>query len=450
MSLATLDVSSLLDQNEISRFQKIAIFLCGAILFLDGFDAQAIGYVAPALLEAQVVTPAQLGPIFSASLIGLMVGALLLAPVADRLGRRPLLVASTVLVGAFSLATAWASGFAELLCLRFLTGVGLGGCMPNAVALISEYSPARQRGFLISAMFAGFTLGSMLGGIVSAQIVPTYGWQAVFVIGGVLPLSLMPILLLHMPESIRYLVSRQKGPERVSRIIRQMHPALGVDANTHFVVKEETAKNSSVGLLLARGRAKRTILLWVIFFMSLLNIYLLVNWLPTIIKASGESMRTAIYIGAALQLGGLIGAFPLGYLLDRKGARLTISISYLLGAASVILIGIFSSTSMLFTAFAVFMAGFAIIGGQGVVNAAASMAYPTEIRSTGVGWALGVGRIGSIVGPLLGGILQSMGVVPRVIFFLCAIPAAIAAFAAFGLGSQFNDARGRMHARQSA
>lgn len=435
MSLKTLDVSSLLDQEKISRFQKLAIFQCGAILFLDGFDAQAIGYVAPALREAHIVTPIQLGPVFSASLIGLMVGAVLLAPLADRLGRRPVLIASTIIFGAFSLATAWATGFNELLCLRFLTGIGLGGCMPNAVALISEYSPARQRGFLVSAMFAGFTLGSMVAGVVSAQTVPTYGWQGVFVIGGVLPLLLVPILFFFMPESIRYLVSRQKGPERVSRIIHQMHPDLGVDADTHFVVEEETATGNSVWQLLTRDRAKRTTLLWIIFFMSLLDIYLLVNWLPTIIKASGESMRTAIFIGMALQLGGLIGAFPLGYLLDRKGARLTISVSYLLGAFSVVLIGIFSSTSMLLTAFAVFVAGFAIIGGQGVANAAASMAYPTEIRSTGVGWALGVGRIGSIVGPLLGGMLQSMGVASRVIFFLCAIPAVIAALAAIALGS---------------
>lgn len=435
MSLEKLNVSSLLDQEKISGFQKLVIFLCGAILFLDGFDAQAIGYVAPALLEVRIVTPGQLGPVFSASLIGLMVGAILLAPLADRLGRRPILIASTIIFGAFSLATAWATGLNELLCLRFLTGIGLGGCMPNAVALISEYSPTRQRGFLVSAMFAGFTLGSMLGGVVAAQIVPTYGWQGVFVIGGVLPLLLVPILFFFMPESLRYLVSRQKGSERASRIIHKMHPELGATADTHFIVTEETAMKISVWQLLTRERAKRTMLLWIIFFMSLLDIYLLVNWLPTIIRTSGESLRTAIFVGTALQLGGFIGAFPLGHLLDRKGARLTIGFSYLLGAFAVVLIGVFSSTSILFIAFAVFVAGFAIIGGQGVANAAASMAYPTEIRSTGVGWALGVGRVGSIVGPLLGGLLQSTGVAPRVIFFLCAIPAVIAALAAIALGS---------------
>ncbi len=441
MALKTLDVSSLLDQEKISRFQKLAIFLCASILFLDGFDAQAIGYVAPALLEAHIVTPIQLGPVFSASLIGLMAGALLLAPLADRLGRRPVLIASTVVFGAVSLATAWASGLNELLCLRFLTGIGLGGCMPNAVALISEYSPARQRGFLVSAAFAGFTLGSMVGGVVCAQAVPAHGWQGVFVMGGVLPLLLVPILFFCLPESIRYLVSRQKGPEHVSRIVHRMRPELEVDSDTQFVVRDETAAKSSVWQLLTRERAKRTTLLWIIFFMSLLDIYLLVNWLPTIIEASGESMRTAIFIGTALQLGGFVGAFPLGYLLDRKGASLTIGVSYLLGALSVVLIGVFSSTSILLTALAVFVAGFAIIGGQGVANAAASMAYPTEIRSTGVGWALGVGRIGSIVGPLLGGMLRSMDVAPRVIFFLCAIPAVIAALAAIALGSHSTRSR---------
>lgn len=434
MALNTLDVSSLLDQHEITSFQKLAIFLCGAILFLDGFDAQAIGYVAPALLEAHIVTPIQLGPVFSSSLIGLMVGAVLLAPLADRLGRRPVLIASTVVFGAFSLATAQAAGLNELLVLRFLTGIGLGGCMPNAVALISEYSPASRRGFLVSAAFAGFTFGSLVGGVVSAQAVPTYGWSAVFVMGGVLPLLLVPVLFFFVPESLRYLVSRQKEPERVARIVRRMQPGLVVDADTRFVVQEETAVKSSVWQLLTRERAKRTALLWVIFFMSLLDIYLLVNWLPTIIKASGETMRTAIFIGTALQLGGFVGAFPLGSLLDRKGASLTLGASYLLGALAVVLIGVFSSLSIPLTAVAVFVAGFAIIGGQGVANAAASMAYPTQIRSTGVGWALGIGRIGSIVGPLLGGLLRSMDVAPRMIFFLCAIPALIAALAAVALG----------------
>jgi AAHS family 4-hydroxybenzoate transporter-like MFS transporter len=433
MASKTLDISNLVDQVKVGNFQKLVIGLCGTILFLDGFDAQAIGYVAPALLEAHVVTPKQLGPLFAASLIGLMMGAMLLAPRADRVGRRPVLIVSTMVVGAFSLATAWATGLNELLCLRFLTGIGLGGCMPNAVALVSEYSPAKQRGFFVSVVFGGFTLGSLLGGVVSAQLVPTHGWHWVFVIGGVLPLLLVPVLFYFLPESIRYLVSRRKHPEQVARIVHRMYPKLSIDPNTSFTLADEPPTKTSVWQLLTPERARFTTLLWIIFFMSLLVIYLLVNWLPTILKDSGASMRNAIFIGTALQLGALVGAFPLGHLLDRKGPRLTIGVSYLLGAFSLILIGLSSSISVGMTAFAVFLAGFAIIGGQGVANAAASMAYPTEIRATGVGWALGVGRVGSIVGPLIGGVLHSMNVPPRGIFFLCAVPALVAALAAAGL-----------------
>jgi MFS transporter, AAHS family, 4-hydroxybenzoate transporter len=432
----TLDVSNLFDQARVGSFQKLVIGLCGAILFLDGFDAQAIGYVAPALLDAQVVTPSQLGPVFSASLIGLMLGAMLLAPLADSVGRRPVLILSTIIFGAFSLATAWSTGLNELLLLRFLTGIGLGGCMPNAVALISEYSPAKQRGYFVSVVFGGFTLGSLLGGVVSGQLVPTYGWQWVFVIGGVLPLLLVPVLFRFLPESIRFLASRRKHSTQIARIVNRINPELGADSNTSFMLADEPVTKTSVWQLLTPERVRFTTLLWIIFFMSLLIIYLLVNWLPTILKASGASMRSAIFIGAALQLGALVGAFPLGRLLDRKGARLTLGVSYLMGAVCVSLIGLSSSSSLEMTAVAVFLAGFAIIGGQGVANAAASMAYPTEIRATGVGWALGVGRVGSIVGPLIGGVLHSMNIAPREIFFLCALPALVAALAAACLGTR--------------
>lgn len=436
MAPEILDISNLLDERNVGNFQRLVIGLCGTILFLEGFDAQAIGYVAPALLEAQVVTSKHLGLVFSASLIGLMVGAMLVAPLADRVGRRPVLIVSTIVFGAFSLTTAWTTGFSELLYLRFLTGIGLGGCMPNAVALISEYSPSKQRGAFISIAFGGFTLGSLLGGVVSAQLVPTHGWQWVFVFGGVLPLLLVPLLIYLLPESIRYLLSRRKRPDQLARIVHRIYPELEIGSMTSFTLANPPATKTSVWQLLTPERARFTALLWIIFFMSLLVIYLLVNWLPTILNASGVSLRAAILIGSAMQLGALVGAYPLGYLLDRKGPRLTIGISYLLGAFSVVLIGLSSSTSIWMMAFAVFLAGFAIIGGQGVANAVASMAYPTEIRATGVGWALGIGRIGSILGPLVGGMLHTVNVAPRGIFFLCAIPAFIVALAATGLGGR--------------
>jgi AAHS family 4-hydroxybenzoate transporter-like MFS transporter len=434
MAGKTLEISSMLDDRKIGRYQKLIIGLCAAVVFLDGFDAQAIGYVAPALIEAGVVTPGQLGPLFSIGLVGLMLGALFIAPLADRLGRRPVILASTILFGVFSLATAWATEIDHFMILRFLTGLGLGGCMPNAIALTSEYAPTRSRSLLVMIMFNGFTLGSLVGGLVSAQMVPTYGWNWVFLVGGVLPLLLVPVLYFMLPESLRFLVAAKAPADKIARLVRRVDPEIDPGADTRFVVSEESTARMSVRRLLSDGRAKRTILIWIVFFMSLLDVYMLVNWLPTMMKTVGAPIRIAILIGAILQLGGLIGAVPLGYILDRVGARRTMGAAYVLGAVSIALIGVFASTSIPLTVLVVFLAGFGVIGGQTAANAVAATSYPTEIRSTGVGWALGVGRVGSIVGPLLAGVLQTMHVTTRDIFFLSAIPAVIAAMACFGLG----------------
>ncbi len=446
MAAETLEISTLIDTAKVSGYQRLIIGLCAAVAFLDGFDAQAIGYVAPALIREWGFARPELGPVFSAGLVGLMLGALFIAPLADRFGRRPVILLSTAIFGLFSLATAWTTNLDQLLVLRFLTGLGLGACMPNAIALTSEYSPARNRSLLVMLMFAGFTLGSLAGGLISAQMVPTIGWQSVFIVGGVLPLALAPILFFAMPESLRYLVLSKAAPEKQLKIVRRMNPAADVDASTTLVIEEKTAARMSVRALLTDGRARRTILLWIVFFMSLLDVYMLVNWLPTAMDAAGAPVRTAILIGVILQVGGLIGPIPLGYLLDRFGIRATMFPAYLLAAVSIALIGVFASQSIPLTMVVVFLAGFGVIGGQTAANAVAATSYPTEIRSTGVGWALGVGRVGSIVGPALAGVLLSMNVSTRDIFFLSAIPALIGAIAAFGLGSD----RGRGEADKGA
>jgi AAHS family 4-hydroxybenzoate transporter-like MFS transporter len=434
MAAQTIDVSALIDRPRVSAYQWLIIALCAAIVFLDGFDAQAIGYVAPALIRDWSLSRPQLGPVVSLGLVGLMLGALFVAPLADRLGRRPLIIASTLMFGVFTLATAWAQNLEHLYILRFLTGLGLGGCMPNAIALTSEYSPDKRRALLVMIMFNGFTLGSLSGGLISAELVPTLGWRAVFVVGGLLPLVLVPAFYFVVPESLRFLVGAKAAPERIARTVRRLDPQAPSGAGVEYVVTEAHARRMSVRQLLSEGRARRTILLWVIFFMSLLDVYMLVSWLPTMMDAVGAPARTAILVGVILQLGGFVGSIPLGFLLDRFGARAVMFPTYLVAAVAVALIGIFATQSLTLTMLVVFMAGFGVIGGQTAANAVAADSYPTEIRSTGVGWALGVGRVGSIVGPLLASWLLLLHVTPRDIFFLSAIPAAIAALAILGLG----------------
>ncbi len=263
---------------------------------------------------------------------------------------------------------------------------------------------------------------------------PTHGWRAVFVVGGILPLLMVPLFWWGVPESLRFLVAA-KGPSgKIAKVMKRIDPGLDVGPETTFRVAEQHAKRMSVGQLFTDGRARRTVLLWTIFFMSLLDVYMLVNWMPALMSSVGAPPTKAILFGVVLQAGGFVGSFPLGWLLDRYGARAVMAPAYLLGAAAIAGIGFFATQDLQITMAIVFLAGFGVIGGQTSANAVAAESYPTEVRSTGVGWALGIGRVGSIVGPMVAGVLVGMNVTPTMIFYLSAIPAVIGALACIGLG----------------
>jgi AAHS family 4-hydroxybenzoate transporter-like MFS transporter len=413
----------------------LIIILCALVAFMDGFDAQAIGYVAPSLLKAWHLKPAALGPVFSSGLFGLMLGALFIAPLADRFGRRPLILISTAAFGLLSLATVTAHDTSSLTLLRFLTGLGLGGCMPNAISATSEFAPNRSRAFLIMVMFGGFTTGSLVGGLVASQLVSAYGWQSVFAIGGVLPLVLIPVLLAFLPESPRYLLLSGAPQSRVAALAKRLCPAADITADTVFRPEQNAATRMSVASLFKDGRARATVLLGVVFFCSLLDVYLLVNWLPTLMNSVGASIKTSILAGSLLQLGGLIGGFLLGIVFDRKGSRLAMAPAYLFAFLCIAAIGFTAAVSIPLTLVAVLGAGFGVIGGQTAANALSAITYPTQIRSTGVGWALGIGRVGSIVGPALAGVLIGMEIPLRALFLLSAAPALVAAIATLGIST---------------
>jgi AAHS family 4-hydroxybenzoate transporter-like MFS transporter len=433
MSQNALDVGAVIDRNPVSPLQRSVIVICTMLAFLDGFDAQAIGYVAPSIIKSWGIQTGALGPVFSAGLMGLMLGALTIAPLADRYGRRPIIIGSTIAFGIFSLLTATADSIATLWWMRFLTGVGLGACMPNIISLTSEYSPTRRRAFLVMVMFTGFTLGSLAAGLVSAWLISHYGWQSVFIAGGVLPLLMAPVAWMRLPESLSFLAAKGRDRDLIVKLLKRIEPALASSTDDLVLKKPESGPKASVAVLLRGGLARKTLLLWTVCFMSLLDIYLLVSWLPTAMSVSGVSMQAAIYAGVVLQVGGLVGAPILGYLLDKGGPRASMAPAYALSALCIALIGVFASSSTLLTMLVVFGAGLGVIGGQTAANATAAMVYDTSVRSTGVGCALGVGRIGSILGPLIAGLLLTAQVSIQNIFFLSAVPALIAAVAAFAL-----------------
>jgi AAHS family 4-hydroxybenzoate transporter-like MFS transporter len=427
----TVDVADFIDRQPVGRFQIKLLATCAAVLFLDGFDTQAIGYVAPALAKEWSLTRAALGPVFSAGLFGLMIGALVLGPLADRVGRKKIIIFSTLAFGLGALTTAFVQEVNALLAIRFLTGLGLGGAMPNAVAMTSEFNPRRRRATMVMIMFCGFSVGAALGGFLAAALIPQFGWRSVFVVGGVAPLVMVPILALKLPESVRFLALAGRAPERVAQLLCFINPKAAFTPSTRFAVHEPHLSGIPVVHLFREGRTVATLLLWVVFFMSLLDIYFLANWLPTVLNDLGASVSEAVLIGSLLQVGGVVGTFALGSIIDRFSFR-ALALVYFIAIFAVGAIGQLGHSAVL-VATAIFVAGFCVVGGQIAANALAAAFYPTSVRATGVGWALGIGRVGSIIGPLVGGVLLTMKWSAGAVFLAAAVAALCAALAAFCL-----------------
>ncbi|HEY2254487.1 MAG TPA: MFS transporter [Variovorax sp.] len=428
----TIDVQQFINSHKLAAVQIVTLLLCFFIVAVDGFDTAAIGFIAPAIRSEWSLTPAHLAPVFGAGLAGLMAGAFVFGPLADRFGRKTILMICVGFFGLMSLASAWSSSLEMLIALRFLTGLGLGGAMPNSVTLSSEYAPEKHRSVLVTTMFCGFTLGSALGGVVAAHIVAGMGWRAVLVIGGVLPLVLLPVLYFLMPESARYLVMAGRKLGQVRRVLQRIAPQEDL-SNASFSVTEKAHAGFPVKHLFSAELLRGTVFLWIAFFMSLLVIYLLSSWLPTLISSTGMSLKDASLVTAMFQVGGTVGAIALGQLMDRFKPQLVLGVTYALAALFTALIGMSTgSTPML--VLAVFGAGFCVSGGQVGANALSAGFYPTSSRATGVSWANGVGRIGSVLGSMAGGLLLASGLGLPTVFAIVGMPALVTAICLMLMG----------------
>ncbi|HZB89804.1 MAG TPA: MFS transporter [Stellaceae bacterium] len=436
---ATVDVSDIIDRPVISGFQFRTLLLCMAVLFMDGYDTQAIGYVAPALVATWHVGKSALTPVFVLGLVGLMIGGLLFGPLADRFGRKRFIAVSTTLFGIFSLTSAFAGSLDQLLVLRFLTGLGLGGAMPNAVALGVEYFPRRLRATAVTVVFVGFTIGAAVGGFIAAGLLPAFGWPSVFLVGGAVPLLMVPVLLLALPESVALLILKQRPGTEIIRYLSRIDPSLDLASETRFTSREENRRGVPVQHLFTEGRALGSTLLWIVFFLSLLVTFLLTSWLPIVFNSAGLALGHAVAATAMWQVGAMVGTLAIGRLMDRFNPYRALAAGFVVGALAVLaLMAVSAAMPFALSLLLIFVVGcLQGTGGTQGANALAGWYYPTFIRSTGIGWALGIGRVGSIAGALLGGILLLLHWRPSSIFLVAAAAgicsaAAVAAMGRFG------------------
>ncbi len=404
-------VSRLLDERGVSSFHIKLIIWSVFIAFIDGYDIGAIAVAAPELVRSWHVSRAALGPVFSASLIGILFGSAIFGWIGDRYGRKTSILGSLVVFGVFTWAAAYATNLDQMFWLRLLAGLGIGGVIPNMVAINIESAPRKSRGTLALIATGLVPLGGAIPGFVAATLVPTYGWQLLFFIGGIAPLVIAVFAFFWMPESIKYMTLHESQRARLANLIQVLSPGYRVPAGARFVIEDEEQqyRGFNPAYLFRNGMALITPLLWLLFALNLMGFFFLLSWTPTLLTAAKLPHETAALAAASLQVGGTVGALILCKWLDRY-KFLAISVLFLVSVPVVASIGYWGIGSEAALLTVTFLAGFCVLGVQSGINVVGAMVYPTSLRANGSGWELGIGRLGSIVGPLLGALFVTMPV----------------------------------------
>jgi AAHS family 4-hydroxybenzoate transporter-like MFS transporter len=402
-----VNVTRLIDDRPLTRFQIGTIICCALVSALDGIDSQSIGVAAPFIADELSVKLADFGPIFSSALVGATIGAASFGPLADRFGRKTLLIVAVLLIGVFTILTVFVHSVPTLITVRVLAGLGLGGATPCFIALTSEYTPARLRAALVTLMWSAFPLGGLLGGMLNWYLIPHAGWRAIFYLGGVAPLVLAALLFFYLPESIKFLLVRRNDMKGVARIVARFGPPAG-RGDSRFVLDEKSLPGMSIGHLFTEGRALGTLLLWVPFFMGFGVLTVAVLWTPALLKLNGISPANTAVVVAFNGLGGFIGQSTSGRLIQRFGILPILIPAFLLGAAATVGLGYGAASVALAATFIGLIGVFMGVGTGGAIALAATI-YPTPIRSTGAGWGMAMGRFGQIIGPLVAGGLLGAG-----------------------------------------
>lgn len=423
-----ININTLIDEAKFTPFHWGVLFWCLMIIIFDGYDLVIYGVALPLLMQEWALSAVQAGLLASTALFGMMFGAMTFGTLSDKLGRKKTIMICVAIFSGFTFLGAFASNPVEFGILRFLAGLGIGGVMPNVVALMTEYAPKRIRSTLVALMFSGYAIGGMTSALLGAWLVPQFGWKIMFYIA-IIPLVALPLIWKFLPESLMYLTNK-KEIEQTRTIVQKISPSQQLNGDTEFVLNEVTKGDEApVKALFQQGRMFSTFMFWIAFFMCLLMVYALGSWLPKLMIQAGYSLGASMIFLFALNIGGMIGAIGGGALADRFHIKKVVTIMFICGAAALILLGFNSPQIVLNTLIAV--AGAATIGSQILLYTFVAQYYPSTVRSTGMGWASGIGRIGAIVGPVLTGALLTMNLPHQMNFFAIAIPGVIAALAIF-------------------
>lgn len=423
MTATTVNVNAVVDEAKFKPFHLKIVLWCVFVVIFDGYDLAINGVALPLLMQEWNMTAVQAGMLASTALAGMMFGAMLFGMLADKIGRKNVILICVTLFSGFTFWGGFASGPTEFGILRFIAGLGIGGVLPNLVALTSEYAPQKMRSTLVTTMFSGYAVGGIMAALLGAWFTPSFGWEIMFYIAGI-PLLMLPILYLYLPESLTFLVKKQQN-EKASKIVQQISPEQNVTASTQFVLNEVHAPDASIAALFKQGRSMSTLLFWCCFFMCLLMVYALGSWLPKLMMAAGYSLGNSLMFLMAMNIGAVVGTVGGGILADRFHLKPVIIGMFLLGAVSLVGLGFNSPQAVIYLLVAA--AGASAIGSSILLYSFVAQYYPLAIRSTGIGCASAVGRVGAIVGPIIIGFLLGMELPHKMNFLAVAIPAIIGA-----------------------
>lgn len=429
----TLTTNTSLVETKMTTLQLATIFICFLMNTLDGMDVMVVSYAAPAIGKEWAISPQAMGSVFSAGLLGMTLGTLFIAPRADIVGRRIIILLSALVMGSMVFATFLAQSVEMLLFFRFISGLGIGSMLASTATLTSEYAPKKTKDFWVSFVMSGYPIGAVLSGLVAAQIIPAYGWRTMFQVAGIATLFTLPLIFFFLAESLEFLMKKRPNGalEKINILLAKMNqPQLTELPPLSNIVVEKP----SITALLTPERRLSTLQLWLALFMAFGSLYFLTTWIPKLASSTGLSMELAIYAGTVFNMGAFFGIITQGYLSSQFGLRRTIFGFLALTAVLMVIFGFFKGSVLVLILFG--LIGFGVQGGFVGLYAVATRFYPTEIRSTGVGFAMSAGRIGGIVGPLLGGFLIGAGLSMIANFMVFAIPTLLAGVATFMIQSK--------------